>query len=72
MTIELSKEEKIQIINNHIKNLKGNKYNLELSVIEENSIDEPGTDRIAILNKEITDTDARISALEAQIASLQA
>jgi uncharacterized protein involved in exopolysaccharide biosynthesis len=70
MTIELTKEEKIQIINNHIKNLKSNKYNLELSVIEEGSIEEPGSDKIANLNKEISDTNDRISALEAEIAKL--
>lgn len=70
MTIELTKEEKIQIINNHIKNLKSNKYNLELSVIEESSIEEPGSDKLNTLNKEILDTNDRISALEAEIAKL--
>jgi uncharacterized protein involved in exopolysaccharide biosynthesis len=70
MTIELTQEEKIQIINNHIKNLKSNKYNLELSVIEESSIEEPGSDKITNLNKEISDTNDRISALEAEIAKL--
>lgn len=34
MTTELTNEEKIQIIDQHIRNLMLNKYNLELSKIE--------------------------------------
>ena len=70
MSIELTNEEKIQIINNHIKNLKTHKYNLEVSVIEENGLDEPSSDKLNLLNKEIADTDDRISALNAEIIKL--
>jgi type I restriction-modification system DNA methylase subunit len=72
MSVELTNEEKIQIINSHIKNLKTNKYNLQISIIQENSVETPVTEKIAELNSEISDTDSRITALEAEIASIQA
>jgi hypothetical protein len=71
MSIELTKDEKIQIINNHIKNLKSNKYNLEVSLIEENSLDEINNSTVTVLNTEISNTTSRIEALEAEITRLQ-
>ncbi len=71
MSIELTKDEKIQIINNHIKNLKSNKYNLEVSLIEENSLDEINNSTVTVLNTEISNTTSRIEALEAEIIKLQ-
>lgn len=71
MSIELTKDEKIQIINNHIKNLKSNKYNLEVSLIEENSLDEINNSTVTLLNTEISNTTSRIEALEAEITRLQ-
>lgn len=63
MSLELTSEEKIEIINNHIKNLKAGKYNLELSLIEENSIDNLSEERVSLLMQEIANTDKRIEAL---------
>lgn len=63
MSLELTSEEKIEIINNHIKNLKAGKYNLELSLIEENSIDNLSEERISLLMQEIANADKRIEAL---------
>ena len=37
MTINLTKEEKAQIISSHIKNLNYTKYNLEIDIIQENA-----------------------------------
>ena len=71
MSIELTKEEKIQIINNHIKNLKTNKYNLEVSLIEENSIELVSDTTVSSLTAEISNTVSRIEALEAEITKLQ-
>jgi polyhydroxyalkanoate synthesis regulator phasin len=71
MSTELTKDEKIQIINNHIKNLKSNKYNLEVSLIEENSLDEINNSTVTLLNTEISNTTSRIEALEAEIIKLQ-
>ena len=40
MTLELTNEEKVTIINSHLKNLAYNKFNIEISVIEENRSEE--------------------------------
>jgi hypothetical protein len=66
MSIELTNQEKIQIIDNHIKNLKLNKYNLDLSILEESNIEDPSSEKIDKLNQEVSDTNNRISILEAE------
>jgi len=71
MSTELTKDEKIQIINNHIKNLKTNKYNLEVSLIEENSLELVSDVTVSSLTTEISNTISRIQALEAEITKLQ-
>jgi len=70
MSTELTKEEKIQIINNHIKNLKTNKYNLEVSLIEESSLELVSDITVSSLTTEISNTVSRIQALEAEIIKL--
>jgi hypothetical protein len=70
MSIELTKDEKIQIINNHIKNLKTNKYNLEVSLIEENALEIVSDVTVSSLTTEISNTISRIQALEAEIIKL--
>lgn len=71
MSTELTKDEKIQIINNHIKNLKTNKYNLEVSLIEENSLELVSDITVSSLTTEISNTTSRIEALQAEITRLQ-
>jgi hypothetical protein len=71
MSIELTKDEKIQIVNNHIKNLKTNKYNLEVSLIEENALESVSDVTVSSLTTEISNTVFRIQALEAEITRLQ-
>jgi hypothetical protein len=70
MSVELTKDEKIQIINNHIKNLKTNKYNLEVSLIEENALELVSDITVSSLTTEISNTVSRIQALEAEIIKL--
>jgi hypothetical protein len=70
MSTELTKDEKIQIINNHIKNLKTNKYNLEVSLIEENALELVSDVTVSSLTTEISNTISRIQALEAEIIKL--
>ena len=70
MSTELTKDEKIQIINNHIKNLKTNKYNLEVSLIEESSLELVSDITVSSLTTEISNTVSRIQALEAEIIKL--
>lgn len=70
MSVELTSQEKLDIINSHIKNLKAGKYNLELSLIEENSIGTPSQEKISLYTNEIQDTDLRIAALQSEIDKL--
>jgi prefoldin subunit 5 len=72
MTIELSKEEKISIINQHIKTLKYNKYDYQISIKEEEAVATPSTSRVDSLNEKITEVDAKVAALSAEIAALNA
>ena len=70
MSLELTNEEKADIINTHIKNLKVGRYNLEVSLIEENSLDEPSEETRALLTQEIANTNRRIEALELELTNL--
>ena len=72
MTIELSKEEKISIINQHIKTLKYNKYDYQISIKEEEAVATPSTSKVDSLNEKITEVDAKVAALSAEIAALNA
>jgi hypothetical protein len=66
----LSNEEKITIVNQHIKNVEFSKYNIEVSLIEENSIDAPDAAIISSLNAQLAEADAKLEALEIEKASL--
>ena len=70
MTIELTKEEKIAIIDNHIKNISYSKYNLDLTLIEENAKATPDLDILEITNSNIQTLFVQIAALEAEKDSL--
>ena len=68
MSSELTNEEKINIINSHVKSLKAGRYNLEVSLIEENSLDILSEATISLLTQEIINTNKRIEALELEKA----
>ena len=70
MTTLLSNEEKAGIINQHLKNLHYNKFNLEISVVEENAKVTPETAALANFNTQIADFDSRIEALDAELDKL--
>lgn len=70
MTAQLTKEEKTAIINNHQKNILLNKYNIEISVIEENAKETPDSNIITELNNQIQECDDKLAALEQELNSL--
>ena len=72
MTMELTKEEKAQIINNHIKNLSYTKYNLEIDIVQENAKSSPVPSSIAAFENQIEDIDGQISALNTQLTAVNA
>ena len=67
---DLTAEDKIAVINSHIKNINYNKFNAELVIIEENATAEPSAAKISDANVTIAEADAQIVALEAQIEAL--
>lgn len=66
MTSVLTNEDKIAIINSHITNISQNKYNSELSLIEENARSNKEQSVIDKINQLITDYSDQIAALEAE------
>jgi uncharacterized protein (DUF2164 family) len=72
MTITLSKDERTQLVNSHIKNLLTNKYNLELSLIEENAKTVSDQNTISNYNEQGSNIDKQINALNAELASIAA
>lgn len=69
MTI-LTNEEKSVIVNQHLKNLHYSKFNIEISLVEENAKSIKNTDQIANLNEQSVDIDLRIAALEDKLEEL--
>jgi len=70
MTSILTNEEKTSIIESRKIGLARDKFNLELALIEENAISTPNTDVISSTNSQLADINARIAALDAELASL--
>ena len=54
MSTILTNEEKAAIVNQHIKNLEYSIYNLDISVIEEEAVSTPDSNKISALNSDIT------------------
>ncbi len=70
MAYELSNEEKITVVNQHLRTLAFSRYNYEVSVMEEQASPEPVQETLDALNKEIQLLDSKITALNDEIASL--
>jgi hypothetical protein len=68
--IGLTNEDKIGVIISHMKNLQFNKYNAEITLVEENALASPSADNISRANTTIANAELQIAALEAQIAAL--
>jgi hypothetical protein len=69
MTI-LTNEDKAGIINQHLRNLHYNKFNIEISIVEENAKATPETAAVANLTAQVADFAARITALEEELDKL--
>jgi hypothetical protein len=70
MAYTLTKEEKIDIINQHLKNLEYSKYNSQISLVEESAAIEPQPILIDEINSQIDNINAKTSALLSEIESL--
>jgi hypothetical protein len=68
----ISKENKLSLIDARVRGIKIDKFNAELSIIEQNALEAPEESVVASANKIITRAIAQITALEAQYNSIQA
>ena len=64
----LTNEEKAAIVNQHIKNLEYSKFNLELSLVEENAV--ASSDSIVSLESQLTELGLKKTALLEELAKV--
>jgi len=70
MSYELTNEEKTTIVNQHLKNVESNIFNLEMSLIEENAVVTPNATSVSSLNAQLTEANAKKTALLAELDNL--
>jgi hypothetical protein len=69
---DITREEKLNLVASRIRNVKIDKFNAELNLIEQNALENPEESIVASANKIISNVNAQIAALEAQYTSIQA
>jgi hypothetical protein len=70
MTYTLTVEERSDIIDQHLRSLAFKKYNLEVSLLEEESAQIPNQGAVEDLNKQLLNANAQIVALAEEKESL--
>ena len=70
MTYTLTLEERTNIIDQHLRSLAFKKYNLEVSLLEEESAQIPNQGAVEDLNKQLLNANAQIVALTEEKESL--
>ena len=68
--MELTIDEKKDIILNYIVNANKNQYNLEISLYQESSVSNPNVELITSLQNQIADQAAKKDALERKLKEL--
>lgn len=68
--VELTKEEKIGVIQSHMKNVQYAKYNAQITLVEEGALETPSAENVAAANEVITKADLQLTALQAEIDAL--
>lgn len=72
MTIVLTNEEKMAVVEQHLKSIEYSIYGTTLDLVEANSVTTPDTSLIASLNSRLADQNAKKDALLAEQANLSA
>lgn len=70
MTYELTNDEKRNIINQHLRNLNYSKYNVEISLLEENADVAPSEENLGSLNGQLATINGKIEVLTAELESI--
>jgi hypothetical protein len=68
--MELTNEEKQNIVNQHIRSIVTNLYNLEISLIAEQAVQSPRESVVTTLNSEVAQETLRYNALLTELQSL--
>lgn len=71
MAEALTTEEKIAIVQQHLKNVLYNQYNVYLSLLESNAVSEKNDQEIARLTEQQNDILAQKTALTSELDSLE-
>ena len=66
----LTNEEKAGIISQHKRNIVFNKYNVELSLMEENALTTPNAETLASLTAQVAELDRKLAALDEELEAL--
>ena len=67
----LTLDEKQNIARQFIKNLAYSRYNVQVSLIAENAVVPPNQSNIDSFTKQLADIDAKIAAVEAELATME-
>jgi hypothetical protein len=68
--MELSNEEKVAIVTQHIKSIASNIYNLQVSLIAENAVTPVRQESLDSLNAQMAVENNKLAALESELSSL--
>ena len=71
MSIELTNDEKVMVVEQHLKNLAYTEYNLTISLEEAGAVAVPDQTMIDSLTLQLDDTRAKQLALESELAILK-
>jgi hypothetical protein len=69
---DITKDEKLSLVASRIRKVKIDKFNAELTLIEQNALENPDESIVASANKIISNVNAQITALQAQYDAIQA
>lgn len=69
--MELTNEEKQNIINQHIRNVNVNVYNLQITLMAEEAVEFPNQETVSALNAKIQEELRKNAALLSELESLQ-
>jgi hypothetical protein len=70
MTYELTNDEKRNIINQHLRNLKYSQYGIEISIVEENAAVTPDQENLSTLNGQLANINGKMDVLVAELATI--
>jgi hypothetical protein len=70
MTIELTNEEKLTIVNQHIKSVEYSLYGHQLDLIQANAVSSPDAGQVSAINGRIAESNAIKAALVIEKNSL--